>query len=104
MNPDIVVLNRDDAHYPEFAQFRGKNDTITYGASSDSELRIDRSKLYKKGVEASLAVANRYFTVASFLTGEPAVSYMACAAAIASGLNIAPDTIIDGIANYDPDK
>ena len=103
-NPDIVVLNRDDAHYPEFAKFQGKEETMTYGASSDSDLRIDRSKLYKKGVEASLAVTNRYFTVASFLTGEPAVSYMACAAAIASALKIAPDTIIDGIANYNPEQ
>lgn len=102
MNPDVVVLNRDDSHYPDFAPFRGKNETITYGASSDSDLRIDFSKLYRKGTEASLSMGNHAFTVASFLAGEPTVSYMACAAAIATALNIAPAAIAEGIANYDP--
>lgn len=102
MNPSVVVLNRDDSHYPDFAQFRGTSETITYGASSDSDLRIDYSKLYRKGTEASLSFGNRAFTVASFLPGEPTVSYMACAAAIATSLNIAPSTIAEGIANYDP--
>lgn len=102
MNPQAVVLNRDDIHYPSFAEFRGTNETITYGASSDSDLRIDSSKLYRKGTEATLSIGHQNFTVASFLAGEPTVSYMACAAAIATALNIAPGTIIDGIANYEP--
>jgi len=102
MSPDIVVLNRDDAHYPDFAEFRGKNETITYGASSDSDLRVDYSKLYRKGTEASLVTGRQAYTVASFLTGEPTVAYMACAAAIATALNIAPQTIAEGIANYEP--
>lgn len=103
MNPEAVVLNRDDAHYPDFAQFRGTAETITYGASSDSDLRIEQSKLYRKGTEANLGIGNQNFTVASFLTGEPTVSYMACAAAIATALNIAPTTIAEGIANYEPE-
>lgn len=102
MDPEIVVLNRDDAHYPDFAGFRGKNETITYGASSDSDLRIDYSKLYRKGTEASLVTGHQAYTVASFLTGEPTVSHMACAAAIATALNIAPQTIAEGIATYEP--
>lgn len=104
MNPEAIVLNRDDAHYPAFSQFRGKSETLTYGASSDSDLRIDGSKLYRKGTEAHLSIDHQNFTVASFLTGEPTVSYMACAAAIATTLNIAPATIVDGIANYDPQQ
>lgn len=102
MSPEAVVLNRDDAHYPDFARFRGTSETITYGASSDSDLRIEQSKLYRKGTEANLSIGNQNFTVASFLTGEPTVSYMACAAAIATVLNIAPGTIADGIACYEP--
>ncbi len=102
MNPDVVILNRDDAHYPEFSTFRGATETLTYGASSDSNMRIDHSRLYRKGTEANLMFNNRMFTVASFLTGEPTVSYMACAAAIATALNIAPATIAEGIANYEP--
>lgn len=102
LNPEVVVLNRDDAHYPEFASFRGKVETLTYGASSDSDVRVEFSKLYRKGAEASLSFGNKNFTVASFLTGEPIVSYMACAATIATALNIAPAVIAEGIANYEP--
>ncbi len=102
MNPEAVVLNRDDAHYPDFAGFRGKSETLTYGTSSDSDVRIDHSKLYRKGTEASLVLGNNLFTVASFLSGEPVISYMAAAAAIATSLNIAPATIAEGIANYIP--
>lgn len=102
MNPETVVLNRDDAHYPDFANFRGVSETITYGASSDSDLRIEHSKLYRKGIEARLSLGSQDFTIASFLTGEPAVSYMTCTAAIAATLNISPAIIADGIANYEP--
>lgn len=102
MNPDVIVLNRDDAHYPDFAGFRGKTETLTYGASSDSDMRIEFSKLYRRGSEANLCFGTKTFTVASFLTGEPTVSYMACAAAIATALNISPATIAEGIANYEP--
>lgn len=102
-NPAIVVLNRDDAHYPDFSTFHGTKSTLTYGISSDSDLRIEHSQLYRKGTEANLSLAHTNFTVASFLTGEPNISYMACAAAIASALNIAPATIAEGIANYTPD-
>lgn len=101
MDPEVVVLNRDDLHYPDFANFRGKTETLTYGVSSDSDMRIDFSKLYRRGSEASLSFGNKNFTVASFLTGEPMISYMACAAAIATALNIAPATIAEGIANYE---
>lgn len=101
-DPEVVVLNRDDAHYPEFSAFRGKTETLTYGASSDSDMRIDFSKLYRKGAEASLSFGNKNFTVASFLTGEPMISYMACAATIATSLNITPNIIAEGIANYEP--
>lgn len=104
MNPEVVILNRDDAHYPEFSNFHGKNETITYGASSDSNMRIEYSKLYRKGAEANLDFGGKTFTVASFLTGEPIISYMACAAAIATALNIAPATIAEGIANYLPEQ
>lgn len=103
MNPSITVLNRDDSHYLDFANFRGTTETMTYGASSDSDLRIEASKLYRKGTEATLSISGHSFTVASFLAGEPTVSYMACAAAIATTLNIAPPTITEGIADYNPE-
>lgn len=103
MNPEIVVLNEDDANYPYFSRFVGKTDTLTYGTPRSATLRIDGAKLYKKGTEANLSLGSSRFSVASFLTGEPIVSYMAAAAAVATSLHIANDVIADGIANYNPD-
>lgn len=104
MEPEIVVLNEDDANYPYFSRFVGKTDTFTYGTTRTSTLRIDGAKLYKKGTEANLSLGSSRFSVASFLTGEPIVSYMAAASAIATSLHIANDIIADGIANYNPDQ
>ena len=103
MNPDVVVLNEDDTNFSQFSRFVGHTDTLTYGTTRSATLRIDGAKLYKKGTEASLSLGSSRFSVASFLTGEPIVSYMACAAAVATSLHIANDVIADGIANYNPD-
>ncbi|MBR3180770.1 hypothetical protein IKF63_01690 [Candidatus Saccharibacteria bacterium] len=104
MNPEIVVLNEDDANYPDFSKFVGTEQTLTYGTARSSTIRIDSAKLYKKGTEANFSLGSNHFTCASFLTGETVVSYMACAAAIATSLHISTDTISEGIANYNPDN
>ena len=104
MNPAYVVLNRDDSHYQDFTEFAGREGTLTYGSDRFSNILIVRSKLYKMGAEAELAIGNTNFTVATFLTSEPVISYMAAAAAIADALHITPAKIEEGIANYDPDN
>ena len=100
MDPQIVVLNSDDLNYPAFKAFEGKSQTITYGQSS-SDVKILNSKLYPRGTEATLSIRSDIISVATFVTGETAVSYMACAAAIGTGLGISTNNIIDGIANYE---
>ena len=104
MDPEIVILNHDDIHYQDFASFAGQKATLTYGQDRFSAVQIESSKLYRKGVEANLNLSGVRFTVASFLTGETAISYMACAAAIATALHLSTDYIVDGIANYDPEQ
>ncbi|MBO7720657.1 hypothetical protein J6S35_03475 [Candidatus Saccharibacteria bacterium] len=104
MNPDYVILNRDDSHYQDFTSFAGREATLTYGSDRFSNVQIVKSKLYKMGTEAELSIGNTDFTVASFLTGEPIVSYMAAATAIADALHITPEKIAEGIGNYDPDN
>lgn len=104
MSPENIVLNSDDLYYSDFSKFQGKKSTLTYGRDSSSTIRINSSKLYKRGVEANFSLGSSFFTVASFLTGEPIISYMACAAAIATALSISTNTIIDGIANYSEDS
>ncbi|MBQ3441475.1 MAG: Mur ligase family protein [Candidatus Saccharibacteria bacterium] len=100
MKPEIVVLNSDDINYDTFAEFKGTKETISFGQSG-AEVKILNSKLYPKGTEATLSIKSEVISVATFVAGETAVSYMACATAIASGLGISTDNIIDGIANYE---
>ena len=100
-SPEYAILNRDDTGFVDFRDFAGKSGTITYGSDRLCNVQIIKSKLYKKGVEATLSIGTTKFTVASFLTGEPIVSYMACAAAIANTLHIAPEKITEGIANVE---
>ena len=102
MSPDYVVLNRDDANYSEFEKFAGTKGTLSYGQDRFSTVQILTHKLYKKGAEANLVIGTSRFTVATFLTGEPVVSYMAAAATIANALHITPEKITEGIANYEP--
>lgn len=101
MKPEIVVLNSDDINYNMFAEFKGKSKTVSFGQTS-SDVKILNSKLYNKGTEATLSVSSEITSVATFVTGEPAVSYMACAAAVAYGLGIDQKFVADGIANYEP--
>lgn len=101
MKPEVVVLNSDDLNYDTFAGFKGGKETIVFGQSG-ADVKILNSKLYPKGTEATLSLKSEVISVATFITGETAVSYMACAVAIASGLGISTDNIIDGIAEYNP--
>lgn len=101
MKPEIVVLNGDDLNYDTFAGFKGSKETVVFGQSG-ADVKILNSKLYPKGTEATLSLKSEVISVATFIAGETAASYMACAAAIASGLGISADDIIDGIAEYNP--
>lgn len=102
MKPEIVILNHDDLNYDTFAEFKGTSETLTFGQSS-ADVKILNSKLYNKGTEATVSVASEIMTLATFVPGETAVSYMACAAAIAHGLKVANEKIADGIADYNPE-
>lgn len=102
MKPDYVILNHDDINYEKFSEFKGKKGTLNFGQSSP-DLKILNSKLYAKGTEVTLSIKSEVVTVATFVPGETAVSYMACAVAIAAELEIPPEKIAEGIAEYDPE-
>lgn len=103
MKPETVVLNHDDANYDMFSEFKGTQRTLVYGQSG-GDVKILNSKLYPKGTEATLSVKSEIMSVATFMPGETAVSYMACAVTIAEALGIKNNEYIaDGIANYDPE-
>ncbi|MBQ3293073.1 hypothetical protein IJG93_02080 [Candidatus Saccharibacteria bacterium] len=100
MKPEIVILNHDDLNYDSFRDFKGTKQTLAFGVSG-GDIKILNSKLYNKGTEATLSVNSEIETVASFVSGETAVSYMACAVAIGVALGIDMEKILDGIANYE---
>lgn len=100
--PYFSILNRDDANYETFSKFPTKTAAFSYGHERDSDLRINRFKLYKQGTEANLVYGNEKFDVATYVTGESAAHYMAAAALAALALDFNTDAIIDGIADYEP--
>lgn len=102
MKPEIVVLNHDDANYETFAEFKGTRETLVYGQTG-GDVKILNSKLYPKGTEATLSIKSEVVSIATFVPGETAASYMACAATIAEALGVKTEKIIDGIAEYLPE-
>lgn len=102
MKPEIVVLNHDDLNYDAFAEFKGTKETWDFGMTS-SMIKILSSKLYPKGTETTLSIKSEVVSLASFIPGETASSYMACAVAIAKAMGIDNDKIADGIAEYLPE-
>ena len=103
MKPEIVVLNHDDINFEAFSFYKGKSQTLTYGLTG-ADIKILNSKLYNKGTEATLSIKSDIVSVATFVTGETSVSYMACAVATAVSLGISTDKIVDGIAEYEPQE
>lgn len=100
--PYFAILNHDDPNYSLFSSFPSKSATLSYGHQADAGLRINRSKLYKMGTEANLVFQNEKFDVATYLTGEENVNYMAAAALTGLAIGLDTDAIVDGIANYEP--
>ncbi len=100
-HPEITILNHDDTSFSDLKDFVGTVSTITYGTNPSSDVQIENSKLYKKGSEANINISDTRFTVASFLTGNATISYMAAATAAGNALHITVDHITDGISNYD---
>lgn len=100
MKPNIVVLNHDDLNYDSFSDYKGVKKTLDFGLTGTS-VKVLNSKLYGKGTEATISVDSDIETVASFVSGETAVSYMACAVAIGVALGIEMEKILEGIANYE---
>ncbi|MBR3163862.1 hypothetical protein IKF15_00960 [Candidatus Saccharibacteria bacterium] len=96
------ILNHDDPAFATLAKHSAKSATLSYGRDRSSDLRLNRSKAYKKGTEANLTYGNQNFDVATYSTADDADSYMAAAALTAFAIGLHPESIIDGIANYEP--
>ncbi len=98
LEPEFIILNRDDEWFEYFNQFPAGAQKITYGKHEDAEAKIDHIKLYKKGSEATIVVDHQTKVE---LPGEFNVYNMTAAAAVAYVLGVSVNDIIEGVANLE---
>lgn len=102
LEPKFIVLNRDDEWFEYFNQFPAGEQKITYGQDEDAEARIEHTKLYKKGVEATVVIDHQTkLELASSLPGTFNVYNMTAAATLAYVLGLKRSDIVEGIANLE---
>lgn len=100
--PEFIVLNRDDEWFDFFDKFPAKSQKITYGKHEDAEAKVEYTKLYRKGSEATLVIDHQTkLDLATALPGEYNISNMVAAASMAYLLGLQLDDIIEGVANLE---
>ena len=102
MNPQFIVLNRDDGWYEFFDNYQAVGQKITYGRHDDAEVRVTRTKLFKKGSEADLLLDHHLkLELATALPGEYNIDNMVAAATTAYVLGVDLKDIMEGAANLE---
>jgi UDP-N-acetylmuramoyl-L-alanyl-D-glutamate--2,6-diaminopimelate ligase len=102
LEPDFIILNRDDEWFEYFNEFPANLQKITYGRHEDAEAKIEHTKLYKKGSEATVVIDHQTkLELATALPGDFNIANMTAAAATAYVLGVAVNDIIEGIANLE---
>ena len=100
--PKFIVLNRDDEWFEYFDKYQAGAQKITYGEHDEAEAKIEYTKLYKKGSEATLVIDHQTkLELATALPGKFNVYNMVAAAATAYLLGIKLTDIIEGAANLE---
>jgi UDP-N-acetylmuramoyl-L-alanyl-D-glutamate--2,6-diaminopimelate ligase len=100
--PEFIILNRDDQWFEYYDQFQAGAQKITYGKHEDAEAKIEYTKLYRKGSEATLVIDHQTkLDLATALPGEFNISNMVAAASAAYLLGVSTTDIIEGVANLE---
>jgi len=101
-DPKFIVLNRDDEWFDFFDKYKASAQKITYGENQEAEARIDRTKLYKKGSEATIVIDHQTkIELATALPGKFNIYNMTAAASAAYLLGVSINDIVEGIANLE---
>lgn len=101
-SPEFIVLNRDDEWFEYFDQFPAGAQKITYGKHEDAEAKIEHTKLYRKGSEATVVIDHQTkLDLATALPGDYNIYNMTAAAAAAYLLGVDLNDIIEGAANLE---
>lgn len=102
LEPEFIVLNRDDEWFDYFDQFPAGAQKITYGKHDEAEAKIEYTKLYRKGSEATVVIDHQTkLDLATALPGEYNIYNMTAAAAAAYLLGVSVEDIIEGAANLE---
>lgn len=102
LEPEFIILNRDDEWFEYFNQFPAGAQKITYGKHEDAEAKIEYTKLYKKGSEAQVVIDHQTkIELATALPGEFNIYNMTAAAATAYVLEVPVNDIVEGVANLE---
>ena len=102
LKPNFIVLNTDDEHFEFFDKFSAGEQKITYGTCENSEVKITKVKLYKRGSEAKIIIDNNVeLEVATNLPGKFNVYNMTAAISAAYLLGISLEDIQEGVANLE---
>ena len=100
--PRFIVLNRDDDWFEFYDKFRATSQKITYGVHAEAEAHIDRTKLYRKGSEATVTFDHQTtLELATALPGEFNIYNMVSAASGAYLLGVDLNDIVEGVANLE---
>jgi UDP-N-acetylmuramoyl-L-alanyl-D-glutamate--2,6-diaminopimelate ligase len=99
MKPNYIVLNHDDSRFEYFDAYPATDAKVTYGRDKSSTYHITQSKLYKRGVEATIIHDKTKYDLATHIPGEFNIYNMAAATAAAATLGITSTDIEDGIAS-----
>lgn len=100
--PRYMVLNRDDAWFDYFDKYAAGSHKITYGTHEEAEAKIEYTKLYKKGSEATVVIDHQTrLDLATALPGTFNIYNMTAAASTAYLLGVKLDDIIEGVANLE---
>lgn len=102
LEPEFIVLNRDDEWFDYYDQFPAGSQKITYGKHADAEAKIEHTKLYRKGSEATVVIDHQTkLELATALPGEFNIYNMTAATALAYLLGVSVNGIIEGAANLE---
>lgn len=101
-SPRYIVLNQDDEWFNFFNKYTANEQKITYGVSKESDVSIQKVKLYRKGTEAVLLADHQTkIPIATSLPGKYNMHNAAAAVSAAYLLGIKVKDIIEGIANLE---
>lgn len=100
--PEFIILNRDDEWFDYYNEFPAGAQKITYGKHDEAEAKIEHTKLYRRGSEATLVIDHQTkLDLATALPGEFNIYNMVAAASATYLLGVSVNDIVEGVANLE---